>query len=158
MKQIIGILAGILLATVARASEAPGHDTAARVIPKTTHAIVGQLVSCVATNEPGMHVLKVDIIPMRTLWGKKLTGSVQTRYEEFIPVFPEHINVSYANYTGSGIEFQARPKQPYICFLRKEKEAFTLLRLEPVENEKRILEFHKEQKEKTPTKPSTATE
>jgi len=152
------ILAGLVgMLSVASASEAPGHDTTDRVVPNTTHAVIGQLVSCVATNEPGNHVLEVTLRPIRTLWGDQITNSVSTRYEEFIPVFPEHINISYMNYTGSGIEFQAKQKQKYICFLKKRKEGFSLLRLEPVENEKKILDLYMKQKEKTPTTESTPT-
>ena len=158
MKTIIAIVALLGLASVADATEAPGNESTERVIPDTTHAIVGQLVSCVRTNEPDNHVLSVSITPVRSLWGNALTNGVDAKYREFmLPNIPEGMSVCFANYTGSGIEWDAKPKQRYICFLKKQKEEFTLLRLEAVENEKKILELYKKQKEKTPTTESTPT-
>jgi hypothetical protein len=154
MKQIITILALLGLASVAGATEAPSNEPTERIIPDTTHAIVGQLVSCVRTNEPGSHVLSVSITPIRSLWGDALTNAVDANYREFmLPNIPEGMSVCFANYTGSGIEWDSKPKQKYICFLKKEKKAFSLLRLEPVANEKKILDLYNKQKAEAPTKP-----
>ena len=153
---VVALLAAFA-APLARASEAPGWDRTEAVVPKTTVAVVGTLVSCVITNEPGNRVLIVSIAPLRTLWGQKQTNQLDVAYKEFIPVYPENMSVYYANYTGSGIEWKAKPKEEYICFLKDEKKTLSLLRLEPVTDEKKILELHKKQKEKTPTKKSTRT-
>lgn len=147
MKEILLVL-GVLCATSAAvATEAPGYETTERIVPHTTHAIVGLLASCTVTNEPGNRVLAVKIISSRSLWGGSLTNSLDARYTEFvIPSIPEGMSVSFANYSGSGIEWNAKPRQEYICLLKREGETFSLLRLEPVANEKCVLAIHAQQK------------
>ena len=63
-----------------------------------------------------------------------------------MPNVREGKSVCFVNYTGSGIELQAKPTEKYICFLRKEQTGFSLLRMEPVPNEKTILELYEKQK------------
>lgn len=143
MKETLFVLAVLCATLTAVATEAPRHETIERVVPSATHAIVGLLTSCTVTNEPGNRVLAVTIVPSRTLWGGTLAEPVKAEYKEFvIPLVPEGMSVSFANYSGSGIEWNAKAMHEYICFLKREGETFTLLRLEPVANEKGILEVH----------------
>jgi hypothetical protein len=143
MKYIWTVLLVVFTPLLAQASEAPGWDKTEAVVPKTAVAVVGTLVSCVATNEPGNRVLIVSVTPLRTLWGEEQTNQLHVTYKEFVPVYPENMSVYYANYTGSGIEWKAKPKQEYVCFLKKEKNKFSLLRFEPLANEHTILDLYK---------------
>lgn len=141
----------MLVSGVALASELPGYDPLDRVIPNTGTAIVGKLVAVTNEQTRSDNLLKVTIEPSRTLWGQTMTNAVSVVYKEFIAKLPDEpgLNVDFINYTGSGIEFQAKAGVEYICLLKKEETGFSLLRLEPVSNEKRVLEVYEKQK-KTP--------
>jgi hypothetical protein len=130
----------------ARASEAPGWDETDAVVPKTTVAVVGTLVSRVSTNEPGNRVLIVSISPLRTIWGQEQANHLHVAYKEFIPVFPENMRVYYGNYTGSGIEWKAQTNSLYVFFLSQDANAMSLLRMEPAESEAKIREMFEKQK------------
>ena len=140
------ILSFLILAGTVVATMGPRHLLTREVIPAASHAIVGRLSSCVATNEPGNDVLAVTISPIRSLWGRKLKNELHVEYKEFIPEIQEGMHIHFPNYTGSGIEWQAKPQQEYICFLKKKWMTFSLLRLEPVSNEKQILQQYEKQK------------
>jgi len=148
MKTVFGAwlaLAGA--AAIAAATELPGYDSAERVIPEATDAVVGTLTSAVHTSEPGNRVLLVTIKTERRLWGTNTTAVLEARYREFtIPEIPEGMGVDFVNYTGSGIEWKAKPKETYICLLKEMYGAFSLLRLELVTHEERLLELHRKQK------------
>lgn len=138
MKCLCTAWLAVLVPFLARSSEAPGWDATEAVVPKTAVAVVGTLMSCVATNEPGHRVLQVSIAPLRTLWGQEQTNRLEVAYREFIPVFPEDMRVYYGNYTGSGIEWKAQTNSVYVFFLSQHTNGMSLLRLEPAENEARI--------------------
>ncbi len=131
---------------LAQASEAPGWDSTDAVVPKTKVAVVGTLLSCVSTNEPGSRLLVVSIVPLRTLWGPEQTNRLDVTYKEFIPVFPEKMRVYYGNYTGSGIEWEAKTNSLYVFFLSQQTNSMSLIRLEPAENESKIREMFEKQK------------
>jgi len=138
----------IVLAGTAFATKPPGYDKTEDVLPKTTHAVVAEVISCSITNEPGNTVLNVELKPIKILWGEHDGSVIKTKYKEFMPEVREGMSVCFVNYTGSGIEVQAKPKQTFICFLKEEGKGFSLLRMEPVENEKTILELFEKQKKK----------
>lgn len=146
MKCICAALLAVFAPFLARASEAPGWDKTDAVVPKTTVAVVGTLVSCVSTNGPGNRVLIVSISPLRTIWGQEQTNQLEVVYKEFIPVFPEDMRVYYGNYTGSGIEWKAQTNSLYVFFLSQHTNAMSLLRIEPAENEAKIREIFEKQK------------
>jgi len=150
MKLCIAFMLSLTMAGVtAFATKAPGYEKTEAVLPKTTHAVVAEIISCSVTNEPGNTVLKVELKPIKSLWGEHDGSAIKTKYKEFMPHVPEGMSVYFVNYTGSGIEFQVNNTEKYICFLKMEQAGFSLLRIEPVSNEKTILELYEKQK-KTP--------
>ena len=106
------IAAAALLASaaaVAMATEAPGHEPTDRVAAQTSDAVVGVLVSSLRTQEPGNQVLRVAVETQRQLWGAATSGVFEATYREYdLPAIPEGVGVCFANYTGSGIEWEAR--------------------------------------------------
>jgi hypothetical protein len=146
MKCICVALLAVVAPFLAQASEAPGWDRTEAVVPKTTVAVVGTLVSCVSTNEPGNRVLIVSISPLRTIWGPEQSNHLEVAYKEFIPVFSEDMRVYYGNYTGSGIEWKAQTNSLYVFFVSKHTNAMSLLRIEPAGNEAKIRERFEKQK------------
>jgi hypothetical protein len=153
MRAYILVFVMLGLTVTAHATGSPGYDKTDAVLPKTTHAIVAEIIACSTTNERGYTLLDVTLKPIRTLWGEHDHEVIKTKYKEFmLSGGSAGKSISYEKYTGSGIEFEAKPKRKYICFLKEEKEGFSLLRMEPVENENTILELYKKQQEKSARK------
>lgn len=152
MKTIIAallLLAGA--APVALATEAPGNESTDRVLPQASDAVVGTLISSVQTTEPGNHVLIVTVRTQRQLWGTVTNAVIEAKYREFtIPAIPEGISVSFANYTGSGIEWDAKTNSAYVCFLSQQTNGISLLRLEPAENATKVKAMFDELKNRKP--------
>ena len=139
----------VATASIAVATELPGYETTERVLPMTTDGVVGELVSSVRTNEPGSHVLLVTIKTQSHLWGSFTNAVFEAKYREFkIPAIPKGMSVSFANYTGSGIEWEAKTNMAYVCFLSQQTNGFSLLRLEPAEHATKVLSLYEELRKK----------
>ena len=152
MKRILALLVAMLGGVaITVATEAPGNEPTARVIPQTTHAVVGVLLSSVRTNEPDNHVLLVTVRTERHLLGALTNEVFEAKYREFkIAAIPEGIGVCFANHTGSGIEWEAKTNLSYVCFLSQRTNTLSLLRLEPVETEAKIKGMFEEVEKKEP--------
>jgi hypothetical protein len=151
MKTVVTVVALAVSVTIAPATEAPGYDPTDRVIPKTTGAFVGLLVSAVQTNEPGSHILRVSIRKQRQLWGAFTNDLFEAEYRELtIPAIPEGIGVCFVNHTGSGIEWEARTNSAYVCFLSQQTNGLSLLRLETVENATKVKAMFEDLKNRRP--------
>ena len=134
-------------AAVAMATEAPGHEPTDRVAAQASDAVVGVLVSSIRAQEPGNQVLRVAVETQRQLWGAATSGVIEATYREYeLPAIPEGVGVCFANYTGSGIEWEAKTNTAYVCFLKREADGFALLRLEPAENAAKAKALHEESK------------
>jgi hypothetical protein len=156
MKTTIAVLA--LVTSVALATELPGHDPVERVIPQTDIAAVGELVAVSKERTASDNLLTVTISLSRKIWGQIPSNTVTAVYKEFIPKLPDKpgLNVDFINYTGSGVEFQAKAGEEYICFFQKKGSSLALLRLEPLANEAAIRNLLLEKlKKDAPTKPPT---
>jgi len=153
MKKKTLFAAMLLITAVAVATELPGYDPVDRVIPKTDIAIVGKLVTVTNAQTKSDNVLRVTIEPLRSVWGQMPSNTIAAVYKEFIPVLPNKpgLNVDFINYTGSGIEFQAKAGEEFVCLLQKKQDTFILLRLETKSNESVVRDLFKKQKEEAPT-------
>ena len=75
------------------------------------------------------------------------SGVIEATYREYeLSAIPEGVGVCFANYTGSGIEWEAKTNTAYVCFLTREAGGFALLRLEPAENAVKAKALHEESK------------
>ena len=130
----------LLITAVAVATELPGHDPVDRVIPKTDIAMVGRLLTVTNAQTKSDNVLRVAIEPLRPVWGQMPSNTIAAVYKEFIPILPDEpgLNVDFINYTGSGIEFQAKAGEEFVCLLQEKQGAFILLRLEARANESAV--------------------
>jgi hypothetical protein len=149
---VVGLVA--LHSFPAWATRPPGYAKTEEIVPKTTTALVVEVKSCASTTEPGYHVMEFTLSPGEKLWGGNYTNDFRVAYKEFVVGdVPKGMSVCYANYTGSGIEFQAKPKEKYVCFLSEEKGKISLLRLEPIESKENVLKAYEELGKKTSGKP-----
>lgn len=143
---------------VAVATELPGYDPLDMVVPKATSALVGEVISVTPANIPGNRILKLVIRPRAEVFGTMpKEGKFECQYTEFIPKLPNKpgLRVSFRNYTGSGIEFQAKPGEQYIFLLAIHRKGMMaeVLRLEPVAEMQRILKTKRQSDEKKGRKP-----
>ncbi len=143
MKLCISIMVLLCVTGIAFGGAPPGHSKTEWVIPQTTHAIVGQLLTTKQSRDKKDRIFDVTIKPARNLWGIVGEEVVKTSYKEYIPVVVGKIIPMFIDYTGSGIEFDAKVKQDYVFFLKKERKGFFLLRMEPAANENKIIELRK---------------
>lgn len=140
----VGMLAGAALATMP-----PGNDSTETAVGKASDVSVGVLLSATRTNEPDDHVLLTSIRIERGLSGTITNGTVEARYRESkIRAFPEGVSVCFANYTGSGIEWEAKTNLPYVCFFQLQTNGLALLRLEPLPNESKVKQAIQELRKK----------
>jgi len=136
---------------ISAATQLPGYDITECVIPKTTDAVIGVLISAIRTNEPGNSVLFVTVKAERILCGTLTNAVFEAKYREFtIPAIPEGMGVDFVNYTGSGVEWEAKTNTSYVFFLSHQTNTVSLLRLEPVGNEAKIKGLFEELKKKEP--------
>jgi hypothetical protein len=142
----VGLLAGAGLAT-----RPPGNDSTETAVAKATDVSVGVLLSAARTNETDNHVLLTSIKIERGLWGTLTNGIVQARYREFmIREIPAGMSVCFADYTGSGFEWDAKTNLSYVCFFHRQTNGMSLLRLEPLANESKIREVFEKLKKTEP--------
>lgn len=142
----LGWLAGAAVAT-----SPPGHDSMETTVAKATDAAVGVLLSAARTNDADNHVLLASIEIERGLWGTLTNGIVQARYREsMIREIPAGVSVCFADYTGSGIEWDAKTNLSYVCFFERQTNGVSLLRLEPAANESKVREASERLKKTEP--------
>ncbi len=78
MKLCISIIVLLGVAGTALAGSPPGHSRTEWVIPQTTHAIVGQLLTSKKSRDKKDTILDVTIKPARDLWGESGSKVIKT--------------------------------------------------------------------------------
>ena len=134
------------------ATELPGYDPLERVIPNVTSAFEAEIISVSIDTTASDRVLRLIVKPKEAIFGYMPTeDEFQCIYKEFlIPDIPPGMHLSFVNYTGSGIEFQAEVGESYIFLIGPDLETSEnnlVLRMELPHTKEQIFMIYQQHEE-----------
>jgi len=147
------VLFGCVAAAVI-ATELPTHDELDTTIKKVVSVLEVWIMEAHASSRTeGPNSLDVAARVLRTVCGREVKGDLTAKYHEHHAPDLSHegLHVSYANYTGSGQELRTQSGDRVLMLISeipKGTNACTIVRIEPLSQEKRVADAFKKHHEK----------